>query len=217
MKKGGIAAVVVIILAIVIGLVYWQTRSASPTSAEAPAPTSNAPSETPAPESTQPNRAAPKENEKRQPSSQPSRPQSPTAQYCDNKAAQGNVRAADTKALAAQGGLVAILSNEAALHDAYACADTYLKTGGDIDAADPRADSDHLTPLLFAIQRNDPKMVRYLLEHGADPSTRGGPKHIKPYGYAVYLALKNQATNYNEVISILDSALEKTSSGQKAG
>ncbi|MBH03150.1 MAG: hypothetical protein CMP08_03340 [Xanthomonadales bacterium] len=132
----------------------------------------------------------------------------PAIAYCE-KAANDNASSAATRALADKGGLVAILQHEAALGgDPYTCGDYYLAHGGDIDATDPRTDSEHLTPLLFAIKRNDPRMVDYVIDHDADLRKRGGPNDVRPYGYAVFLALQNRSTNYNPVIAQLDKALK---------
>ena len=125
---------------------------------------------------------------------------------------------AATRALADKGGLVAILQHEAALGgDPYTCGDYYLAHGGDIDATDPRTDSEHLTPLLFAIKRNDPRMVSYVIDHDADLKKRGGPNDVRPYGYAVFLALQNRSTNYNPVIAQLDKALKTSAAGTGGG
>ena len=137
----------------------------------------------------------------------------PAIAYCE-KAANDNASSAATQTLADKGGLVAILQHEAALGgDPYTCGDYYLAHGGDIDAKDPRADSEHLTPLLFAIKRNDPRMVRYVIDNDADLKKRGGPNDVRPYGYAVFLALQNRSTNYNPVIAQLDKALKTSAAG----
>lgn len=208
MKKGIIAAIAVIAIVIIGAAVYWSGRSRQPAPNQATEqPTNQAtntqtgPSTAPAPSSngqnTQSGGAAPAQQAAtKKPAG------SPAERYC----AAGHDKA-DTKTITQAGGLVQIFQHEAALADAYGCATAYLKHGGKVDEVDPRADSEHLTPLLFAIKRNDPKMVHFMLDHGADPNKRGGPQKIKPYGYAVFQALHHQSTNYNTVINILDSAL----------
>ncbi|MDA3920491.1 MAG: ankyrin repeat domain-containing protein [Salinisphaera sp.] len=150
------------------------------------------------------------------PTNEQARQKSPAEQFCGRDFSDVSSRTSDAAALAKAGGLVQIFQHEAALSDPYGCADFYLKHGLNIDAADPRSDSQHLTPLLFAIKRNDPKMVTFMLDHGADLKQRGGPEKIKPYGYAVYLALHNRSTNYNPVIGLLDQALTKQSAKASA-
>ncbi|MGN8198356.1 hypothetical protein ACS8Y6_06675 [Salinisphaera sp. RV14] len=204
MKRGGIAAIVVIAIAIIGAAIYGTgaLRHApapnQPSTGQAPAASTSAPAANASGNSAA-NKPAP--NAKAAAATQKPA-ESPAERYC----ASGHGKA-DIHAITQAGGLVQIFQHEGALADAYGCAKAYLKHGGKVNAVDPRADSKHLTPLLFAIKRNDPKMVHFMLDHGADPHQRGGPHHIKPYGYAVFEALHHQSTNYNAVINILDSAL----------
>lgn len=194
MNRGLIAALAVLIIVIVAGGWYWTTQQSPQPPAEQPAQSTS---------------SQPAEPSKSQPE------QSPAEIFCGRDLSDTASRTSDAVTLAQAGGVVQIFQHEAALNAPYDCADFYLQHGLAIDAVDPRPDSRHLTPLLFAIRRNDPKMVHFMLDHGADLQQRGGPDKIKPYGYAVFLALKHQSTNYNPVISILDKALKKQSA--KAG
>lgn len=204
MRKGVIAAAVVIVIAIVGALVYWASAP-RPGGGHAPAQTGQSQPK-PSGQTSKPHPAQPPQNTRK--TNKPSGP--PAERYCADKHDKS-----DTKRLRQTGGLVQIFQHEGALADAYGCAATYLKHGGDVNASDPRDDSEHLTPLLFAVKRNDPKMMHFLLDHGADPQKRGGPDKIKPYGYAVFQALHNRSTDYNKVINILDAALgDKPASGQ---
>lgn len=217
MKKSGVAAIAGLVVLIIIGVIYWQTRPETSSSASSNT-TNGGPGSTPsagAASPTGPTGSKPKTHAPAPKHTHPDR--AAVLAYCSQPGDDRSARAPDAKILAGHGGLVAIFENEAAVHDVYACGQRYLQAGGDIDAVDPRQDSDHLTPLLFAIHRNDPKMVHFVLDHGANPSKRGGPQQVKPYGYAVFLALKNQATNYNEVIGILDTALRQKDSAAKEG
>ncbi|HET7313139.1 hypothetical protein [Salinisphaera sp.] len=206
MRKGVIAAIVVIAIAIIGAAVYgWQgSHEKGPAQPrhtqtgqhrEAPANNRHENADNASAQATRPGHG--KRN-----TATAKAASSPAERYC----ADGHDKAY-TEAVISNGGLVQIFRHEAALVDAYACAAAYLKHGGSVNAIDPRPDSDHLTPLLFAIKRNDPKMVRFMLDHGADPHKRGGPQKIEPYGYAVFQALHHQSTNYNAVIDILNSAL----------
>ena len=56
-------------------------------------------------------------------------------------------------------------------------------------------------------------MVRYVIDNDADLKKRGGPNDVRPYGYAVFLALQNRSTNYNPVIAQLDKALKTSAAG----
>ena len=134
--------------------------------------------------------------------------QSPAELFCGRDFSDVSSRTSDAVTLAQAGGVVQIFQHEAALKSPYDCASFYLKHGLSIDAADPRPDSQHLTPLLFSIKRNDPKMVKFVLDHGANLQQRGGPNDTRPYGYAVFMALQNQSTNYNQVIGMLDTAMQ---------
>ncbi|MGB7758132.1 MAG: ankyrin repeat domain-containing protein [Salinisphaera sp.] len=210
MKKGIIAAALVIAIAIIGVAIYGSgaLQHNGPTqSANTPAqqPTTNpaqtteqhhtaSSEQTPPPEQNKPSATSATNDNKLA--------GSPAERYC----ADGHDKS-DTQAITRAGGLVQIFQHEGALADAYGCATAYLDNGGKVNAVDPRSGSDHLTPLLFAIKRNDPKMVHFMLDHGADPHERGGPQKIKPYGYAVFQALHHRSTDYNTVINILDSAL----------
>ncbi|WP_423822890.1 ankyrin repeat domain-containing protein [Salinisphaera sp. SPP-AMP-43] len=217
MKKGLAIAIAVIVIAAAAVGIYWSVRSPQP-SQEPTGEATQKPAQ-PQPEGQgqgQAEQPAEKPAPKPEPAEKPEPPTttqaaSPAAAYCadDHDKAQ-------TQALTLAGGLVQIFQHQAALADAYDCAKAYLGHGGDIDAADPRADSQHLTPLLFAIKRNDPQMVRFMIDHGADLNQPGGPKDIKPYGYAVYSALHNQSTDYNQVIQILDSSMNQGSDASAA-
>lgn len=127
--------------------------------------------------------------------------------FCERDFEQVAEREADVPQLREAGGLVHIFEREARLEDPYGCADFYLAHGLDIDASDPRADHDQLTGLFYAIARNDPKMVHFMIEHGADLQQRAGKKDTRAMGYAYFLALNDQRIDRNQVIGILDTTL----------
>lgn len=215
MNKGLIAALVAVIVIVLAGGLYWTTHHGEPAhngmegnpdaAAEQPGQPSSA------------DQSTDQTSQTTDKSAQSKPEQSPAELFCGRDLSDVASRTSDAVTLAQAGGVVQIFQHEAALKDPYGCADFYLKHGLDIDAVDPRPDSEHLTPLLFAIKRNDPKMVHFMLDHDADLQQRGGPNQIKPYGYAVFLALKNQSTNYNQVIGILDSALQKQPANKETG
>lgn len=205
MKKIVVAGIALLVVVIGAGLI-WQTQHRPAPVADNSAGEKSEPAAPNKPQTPEPKKRPAEEAPKAKPEKSA---EDPVLAYC-RRAASDKADASATAALAKQGGLVAILNKESALKgDPYACGDYYLAHGGDIDAKDPRESSEHLTPLLFAIQRNDPKMLACIIDHGADLKKRGGPEDVKPYGYAVFLALKNRATNYNRVIADLDAALKK--------
>lgn len=134
--------------------------------------------------------------------------------FCERDFEQVAEREADVAELREAGGLVYIFEREARLDDPYGCADFYLDHGLDINAVDTRADGDQLTGLFYAIQRNDPKMLRFMIEHDADLQQRAGKKDTKALGYAYYLALQDQRINRNPVIGILDDTLTRQAASQ---
>ena len=129
--------------------------------------------------------------------------------FCERDFEQVEAREADVADLQAAGGLVHIFEREARLEDPYGCADFYLAHGLDVNAVDERDDTEPLTGLFYAIQRNDPKMLRFMIAHDADLEKRAGPKDTRAMGYAYYLALKDQRIDRNEIIGILDGALTR--------
>jgi|GEM_PF-1443424 len=213
MKKG-VVAVVVLLVAIAAGALYFS-KTAEPPAPDTATPESDTTAATEPPAPSRPDENATKESADAQPQAKteaqaepaPPPPPPPPKDFCERDFQNVDARKADITALQAQGGLVHIFEREAQLADPYGCADFYLEHGLDIDAADPREDHDKLTGLLFAIQRNDPKMVHFMIDHNADLQKHGGSKEIRPYGFAVYLAMRNRSTNYNEVIGIVDGAL----------
>jgi hypothetical protein len=132
--------------------------------------------------------------------------------FCERDFDQVAEREADVPDLREAGGLVYIFEREARLYDPYGCADFYLAHGLDIDAEDPRAGSDQLTGLFFAIQRNDPQMLRFMIDHGADLQHRAGKNDTRAMGYAYFLALKDQRIDRNRIIGMLDSELTRQAS-----
>ena len=210
MKKG-VVAVVVLLVAIAAGALYFS-KTAEPPAPDTATPESDTTAATEPTAPSRPDENASKELADAQPQAKTEAkaepaPSPPPKDFCERDFQNVDARKADITALQAQGGLVHIFEREAQLADPYGCADFYLEHGLDIDAADPREDHDKLTGLLFAIQRNDPKMVHFMIDHNADLQKHGGSKEIRPYGFAVYLAMRNRSTNYNEVIGIVDGAL----------
>ncbi|WP_348764795.1 ankyrin repeat domain-containing protein [uncultured Salinisphaera sp.] len=132
--------------------------------------------------------------------------------FCERDFDQVAEREADVPDLREAGGLVYIFEREARLEDPYGCADFYLAHGLDIDAADPREGGEKLTGLFYAIQRNDPKMLRFMIDHGADLEQRAGKNDTRAMGYAYFLALKDQRIDRNGIIGILDSELTRQAS-----
>ena len=129
--------------------------------------------------------------------------------FCERDFEQTEAREADVSELQTAGGLVHIFEREAQLDDPYGCADFYLAHGLDVDAVDEREDTEPLTGLFYAIQRNDPKMLRFMIEHDADLEKRAGAKDTRAMGYAYYLALKDQRIDRNKIIGILDAELTR--------
>ena len=136
--------------------------------------------------------------------------------FCERDFDQVAEREADVPELQEAGGLVYIFEREARLDDPYGCADFYLAHGLDIDAADPREDSEKLTGLFYAIQRNDPKMLRFMIDHGADLEQRAGKNDTRAMGYAYFLAIKDQRIDRNRIIGMLDSELTRQASANDA-
>lgn len=192
MKKGVVVAIVVL-LAIAAGIAYWLTSTPRP-----------------APE--------PPVAEKPEPPARPAAPEKPPEPepkgFCERDFGAVEEREADVDDLADKGGLVHIFEREARLADPYGCADFYLTHGLNIDAVDPRDEHEPLTGLFFAIERNDPKMVHFMIDHGADLKKRAGTDEVKPMGYAYSLALKDNRIDRNKVIGILDKALTRQARSQ---
>lgn len=140
------------------------------------------------------------------PAGSPATTKAPAAHagFCQRDFSDVAARKADVPRLQQAGGVVHIF--EHAAHP-YRCAAFYLGHGLDINAADPRPDHGDLTGLEYAIKRNNPKMVRFMIHHGANLQERAGSRRLKPYGYAVYLAFHDRNVDRNPVISILDKAL----------
>ena len=70
---------------------------------------------------------------------------------------------------------------------------------------------DRLEKLYFVASH---KLAIYeVIDNDADLKKRGGPNDVRPYGYAVFLALQNRSTNYNPVIAQLDKALKTSAAG----
>lgn len=208
MNRRIIAAVAVIAIVGIGAAVYWSHTPQH----HSPAPSNNPTQRNGSASAPQNKRPSPSQNQSRTQQHQEQAPAKPAASPAERYCSQAHDKA-DTKALSQSGGLVQIFQHESQLGDAYDCASTFLAHGGNVDATESGDDSEHLTPLLFAIKRNDTKMVHFMLDHGADPNKRAGPHHIRPYGYAISQAFKHQGTNYNKVIAILNSALGDKSSG----
>ncbi len=213
MKKG-VVLVLVLLVAIAASAVYL-TRQSTPQPAQ-----TTPPANTEASTSEDTTGAAGASDQpadsKTQAAAEPA-PPPPPKDFCERDFQKIAERKADVADLQSQGGLVHIFEREAQLADPYGCADFYLEQGLDIDAVDPREDHDKLTGLFFAIQRNDPKMVSFMIDHGADLNKRAGKSNTRAMGYAYYLALNDQRINRNEVIGILDSALTEQAAASDDG
>lgn len=181
MKKGLIVISVLVLLLVLGGLIYWYGWQPTP---EKPAPSEPGKTEEPSAEKPTPEK----------------KPRLSAAQrYCREDHDKSK-----TGSLAKQGGLTQILKQQDDIDAMYDCAEAYLDNGGDINARD----EDQLTPLFIAIQKNDARMVKFLLKHKADPRQRAGKKDLRAYGYAVYRAMHDQK-DYNDVIEQLDAAMER--------
>lgn len=204
-----IVIVTIIVAVLLAALIFWLAGGpgqVEPDAARAPIPESqNAPAVADTGDSASASKAA------AAPAAEPG--------FCERDFAKVAQREADVPELRQAGGLVHIFEREARLDDPYGCADFYLAHGLDVNAVDPRDDKPPLTGLFYAIQRNDPKMVRFMLGHGADLQKRAGKNDTRAMGYAYYLALKDQRIDRNEVIGILDSALTRQTAeaGARAG
>lgn len=219
MKKGVVTALIV--LAVLAAGGYWLAPETEPESTPAPptaAANGEADADTPPAERAtleQPRAPTAPEPKPGDPAAEPQAQAAPEPEgFCARDFDDIETRTADVDALEAAGGLVHIFEREARLEDPYGCADFYLAQGLDVDAIDPRADREALTGLHFAIQRNDPKMLRFMIEHGADLKKRAGEKDVKPLGYAYYLALNDTRIDRNAVIGILDTELTKQAASQ---
>lgn len=213
MKKGVVLALVLLV-AIATGAVYLTRQSTSQPSQTTPPANTEAPTSESNTDAAQ--AAAEPDDSETQAAAEPA-PPPPPKDFCARDFQKVAERKADVADLQSQGGLVHIFEREAQLADAYGCADFYLEQGLDIDAVDPREDHDKLTGLFFAIQRNDPKMVRFMIDHGADLEKRAGKSNTKAMGYAYYLALQDQRINRNEVIGILDAELTRQANDDRSG
>lgn len=120
-------------------------------------------------------------------------------------------REKDIAALQAAGGLVHLLQRRQAATP-YDCAAFYLDRGLDVNAVSPEG----LTALHYAIKANQPKILRFVIAHGANLEQKAGDKQLEPMGYAYYLALNNPQVNRNPIIAILNDALIKQEQQQKA-
>ena len=220
MNRNTVLALMIVLAMVVVG-VYWVTQPPAPTGGPDPA-TGTATSDGEA--ASKPDTAsadAPAEEPSEAPSDSEQPPDEAEAEpvkadFCERDFDATEARSADVEALRAAGGLVYIFEREAALDDPYGCADYYLERGLDVDAVDTRDDTEPLTPLFFAIKRNDPKMLRFMIDHGADLNKRAGVanadgERLKPLGYAYNLAFDDTRIDRNEVIGILDSALTEQS------
>ena len=218
MNRNTVLALMIVLAMVVVG-VYWVTQPPAPTGGPDPATGTATPDGEAAskPDTASADAPAEESSDAEQPPDETQADAEPVeAGFCERDFDATEARAADVEALRAAGGLVYIFEREAALDDPYGCANYYLERGLDVDAVDTREDTEPLTPLFFAIKRNDPKMLRFMLDHGADLNKRAGVanadgERLKPLGYAYNLAFDDTRIDRNEVIGILDSALTEQS------
>lgn len=135
----------------------------------------------------------------------PIRVSSGSATYCNRDFDDKAARRDDVADLQAAGGLNYIFSH-GHMSPPFKCAAYYLALGLDIDAS---ASTTGLTPLLYAINANAPRLVTFLIDHGADLHKKAGEHQLAPMGYAYYLALNNRTINRSQIISIINKALTK--------
>ncbi|HLQ86042.1 MAG TPA: ankyrin repeat domain-containing protein [Salinisphaeraceae bacterium] len=124
--------------------------------------------------------------------------------FCERDLTQLHPYAVGMAELQAAGGLVHLLARAEAAPP-YVCAALYLSQGLSIDAVG----ADGLTALHYAIRANQPAMVQFVLDHGADLHQRAGARQLKPMSYAYYLALRDANDKRNRIIAILNAALER--------
>lgn len=130
--------------------------------------------------------------------------------FCQRDFSAVAKRRNDIAALQAAGGLVHLLARKQAAPP-FECAAFYLSQGLDVNAVG----ADGLTALHYAIKANQPKMLRFVIAHGAALKQKAGAKQLEPMGYAYYLALNNTKVDRNKVIAILNSALVEREQPQK--
>lgn len=135
-------------------------------------------------------------------------PGSSGAEYCNRDFSDTSARRDDVAELQAAGGLNYIFS-QGHVTPPFECATQYLALGLDVNATSPSTD---LTPLHYAISANTAQLVTFLIDHGADLHKKAGEKNLEPMGYAYYLAVNNRAIDRNQVIAIINQALNQADS-----
>lgn len=137
-----------------------------------------------------------------QPATTAERVQAKPRPFCQRDFTARAQRREDLTELAAAGGLVHLLKRKQA-RAPFECAAYYLGLGLDVDATGPAG----LTALHYAIKDNNPKMLQFVIKHGADLHKKAGDKQLNPMSYAYYLALNHPQTNRNPIIKRLNKAL----------
>lgn len=192
MKKSLVTAIAVIVIAIIGGSIYWLSQTAPGPAGEKE--TTRAP-EQDRDQVSDRDRKAEKVEKK-----------SAAERYCADDHDKSHMASLDD-----DGGLIHLFEHADEVDNAYDCAAEYLDHEGDINAERRVGDSRPTTPLFHAIKENDPKMVQFMLDHGADPKQRVdiGDKKMRAYGFAVYQAIHHKGDNYNPVIEAIDDAMEE--------
>ncbi len=80
-------------------------------------------------------------------------------------------------------------------------ADSFIEKGIEISKID---EIDGLTPLHKEILANNPKLVKYLIDKGADLSIKEKNNNLTPLQFAELLTNKNKDIDRSEVISLLE-------------
>lgn len=126
----------------------------------------------------------------------------PRVPFCQRDFSAVEERRSDIPALEAAGGLVHLLARRQAAPP-FECAAFYLAQGLNVNAVGPYG----LTALHYAIRINAPKMVQFVIAHGADLHKKASDRQLEAMGYAYYLALADPQVDRNRVIAILNDAL----------